>query len=133
MKTAYESAYARYQQVTRAKQSTSLVKEEQNLRLAQNEANINVARAAVDLARINLSYTVITAPCNGVLGRKNIVEGQLLQPGQVVANIVDFTFLSFLLYDRPYVRQALRRMPNWHAVGRQLRNVKNIGFIVKRT
>lgn len=89
IKTAYELAHARYQQMVRTKQTTSLVKEEQSHRLTQSEAGINVAEAAVELARLNLSYTIITAPCNGVLGRKEIVEGQLLQPGQTVVNIVD--------------------------------------------
>ena len=89
IKTAYELAKARYEQVVRAKESTSLAKVEQSHRLTQSEAAINVAEAAVELACLNLSYTVITATCDGVLGRKEIVEGQLLQPGQTVVNIVD--------------------------------------------
>lgn len=89
IKTAYELSAARYQQMVRTKHTTSLVKEEQSHRLTQSEAGINVAEAAVELARLNLSYTVIIAPCDGVLGRKEIVEGQLLQPGQTVVNIVD--------------------------------------------
>lgn len=88
-KTAYESAKARYQQVSRMKQSTSLTKNEQTHRLGQNEAAVKLARAAVDLARLNLSYTVITATCDGVTGRKNINEGQLVQPGQTMVDIVD--------------------------------------------
>ena len=63
--TAYEAAKARYEQVSRAKQSTSLVKSEQTHRLGQNEAGVRVAEAALELARLNLSYTVITAPCDG--------------------------------------------------------------------
>lgn len=88
-KTAYESAKARYQQVSRMKQSTSLTKNEQTHRLGQNEAAVKLARATVDLARLNLSYTVITATCDGVTGRKNINEGQLVQPGQTMVDIVD--------------------------------------------
>ncbi len=38
-----------------------------------------------------------------------------------------FTILAFLLYDRPYVRKTLRRMPNWRSVGRQLIKVTRIG------
>lgn len=87
--TAYLAAQARYEQLIRSKQSTSSVKEEQNYRLAQDEANIRVAQAALDLARLNLSYTVIVAPCDGVLGRKDINAGQLVQPGQTLVNIVD--------------------------------------------
>ena len=78
--TAYEAAKARYEQVSRAKQSTSLVKSEQTHRLGQNEAGVRVAEAALELARLNLSYTVITAPCDGTTGKKAILEGQLVQP-----------------------------------------------------
>lgn len=88
-KTAYDAAKARYQQVSRMKKSTSLTKNEQTHRLGQNEAAVKLAQAAVDLARLNLSYTVITATCDGVIGRKNINEGQLVQPGQTMVDIVD--------------------------------------------
>ena len=43
----------------------------------------------MDLARLNLSYTVIVATCDGVTGRKDIHEGQLVQPGQTMVDIVD--------------------------------------------
>jgi membrane fusion protein (multidrug efflux system) len=87
--TAYKAAKARYEQAARAKQSTSLAKNEQTHHLSQNEAGVRVAQAAVNLARLNLSYTVILATCDGVLGRKEIQEGQLVQPGQTMVDIVD--------------------------------------------
>ena len=93
IKTAYEAAKARYQQASRAKRSTSLVKNEQTHRLGQNEAAVKLAKANLDLARLNLSYTVITATCDGITGRKNIHEGQLVQPGQTMVDIVDGTYL----------------------------------------
>ena len=93
IKTAYEAAKARYQQASRAKRSTSLVKNEQTHRLGQNEAAVNLAKANLDLARLNLSYTVITATCDGITGHKNIHEGQLVQPGQAMVDIVDGTDL----------------------------------------
>lgn len=80
---------ARYEQVLRIKHSTSLTKEEQTHRLGQNEATVRLAQAAVDLARLNLSYTVIVATCDGVTGRKDIHEGQLVQSGQTMVDIVD--------------------------------------------
>lgn len=43
----------------------------------------------MDLARLNLSYTVVLAPCDGVTGSKDIHEGQLVQPGQVLVDVVD--------------------------------------------
>ena len=82
VKTAYDAINARYEQALRMKHTTSLIKEEQTHQLGQNEA-------AVDLARLNLSYTVIIATCDGMTGRKAIHEGQLVQPGQTLVDIVD--------------------------------------------
>lgn len=87
--TTYVAAKARYEQVSRAKHSTALSKDEQTHRLGQNEAVVRLAEAALDLARLNLSYTVIVATSDGVTGRKDIHEGQLVQPGQTMVDIVD--------------------------------------------
>ena len=61
VKTDYEATKARYEQLLRQKQSTSLVKQEQTQRLDQNESAIKLAEAELELARLNLSYTVILA------------------------------------------------------------------------
>ena len=79
--TAYLTAHRRH--------SMTLVKSEQGHHIQQSQAAIDVARAQVKLARLNLSYTVIVATADGVLGRKNIHEGQLIQPGQTMVDIVD--------------------------------------------
>lgn len=89
VKTAYDAINARYEQALRTRHSTSLSKNEQAHRLGQNEAAVRLAQAAVDLAKLNLSYTVIVATCDGVTGRKDIHEGQLVQPGQTMVDIVD--------------------------------------------
>lgn len=89
IKTAYDAINARYEQALRTRHSASLSKNEQTLRLGQNEAAVRLAQAAVDLAKLNLSYTVIVATCDGVTGRKDIHEGQLVQPGQTMVDIVD--------------------------------------------
>jgi membrane fusion protein (multidrug efflux system) len=89
VQTAYASAQARYDQVSRAKNTTSLVRDEQTHRLSQTEAGQQLAEAALELAQLNLSYTVIVATCDGVTGRKSIHEGQLVQPGQTMVDIVD--------------------------------------------
>ena len=88
-KTTYDASKARYELLLRQRRSTSLMKQEQTQRLDQTEAGIKLAEAALDLARLNLSYTVIIAPCDGTTGRKNIQEGQLIQPGQTIVDIVD--------------------------------------------
>ncbi len=87
--TAFEAMQARYEQALRIRRSTSLQKDEQSRRLGQNEAAVRLAQAAVELAELNLSYTVIRATCDGVTGRKDIHEGQLVQPGQTMVDIVD--------------------------------------------
>lgn len=89
VQTNYEVSKARYELLLRQRQSTTLVKQEQTHRLEQTDAGIKLAQAALELARLNLSYTVILAPCDGTTGRKEIQEGQLIQPGQTLVDIVD--------------------------------------------
>lgn len=89
IQTNYEASKARYELLFRQKQSTALVKQEQTQRLEQTEAGIKLAEAGLKLARLNLSYTVIVAPCDGTTGRKEIQEGQLVQPGQTLVDLVD--------------------------------------------
>ena len=89
IKTNYEAMKSRYDMLVRQKQSTRLVKTEQTQRLEQRKADIKAAKAAYDLAKLNLSYTVITAPCDGVASKKNIQLGQLIQPGQNLLSLVE--------------------------------------------
>jgi membrane fusion protein, multidrug efflux system len=89
IRTAYETLRAKYDMLLKQKKSTSLTKVEQTQRLKQQDAGIEVARAAVALSRLNLSYTVIVAPCDGVVGRKTIQDGQLVQVGQTLLSVVD--------------------------------------------
>ncbi|MBQ3260802.1 MAG: HlyD family secretion protein [Alistipes sp.] len=89
VKTNFEALKARYDLLQRQRTSTSLVKQEQNERLDQTKAGIKLAEAALELAKLHLSYTVIIAPCDGITGRKNIQEGQLIQPGQTIVDMVD--------------------------------------------
>jgi len=88
-KSRYEAAQARASQATASREATAGVRSEQQQRLGQTAAGTSVAEAAVNLARLNLSYTVITAPCDGYIGRKTIHVGQLVQPGQLLVSVVD--------------------------------------------
>lgn len=89
MNTTYLAAKARYDMLCCQKESVQSVSREQNTRLGQNEAGIKLAEAALELARLNLSYTVVLAPCDGYTGRKEILQGQLIQPGQTLVDVVD--------------------------------------------
>jgi membrane fusion protein (multidrug efflux system) len=53
------------------------------------QADIKRKQAALQLAQLNLSYTIIRAPYPGRLGRKNILDGQQIQPGQPLVSIIN--------------------------------------------
>ena len=88
-KAQFDAAAARYEGARSRQQATSQVLGEQQQRLGQSTAGESVAEAQVNLARLNLSYTVILATCDGTMGRKDIHEGQLVQPGMQLGRIVD--------------------------------------------
>ncbi len=52
------------------------------------EARLAAARAVRDQAALQLSYATIEAPVSGMVSRKQIEPGQLVQPGQLVLSIV---------------------------------------------
>lgn len=88
VKTEYDAQKAAYETLVNQKQSANLSTTEVKSRLGINDAEIKRTKAALDMARINLSYTVIIAPYDGVMGRRTISEGQLIQPGQQIGTIV---------------------------------------------
>jgi membrane fusion protein (multidrug efflux system) len=49
---------------------------------------VQAAQAALDLAKLQLSYTVIRAPAAGTVSRLAARVGQMVQPGQNVAQLV---------------------------------------------
>ena len=51
-------------------------------------SKIEAARAARDAAALQLSYAVVTAPMDGVVAKKSVEVGQLVQPGQPVMTVV---------------------------------------------
>lgn len=51
-------------------------------------AAIAAAKAAVQEAELNLSYTKIVAPASGRIGKKTVEEGQRIEPGQALLTIV---------------------------------------------
>ncbi|HYL57444.1 MAG TPA: HlyD family secretion protein [Candidatus Acidoferrales bacterium] len=56
--------------------------------IASREAAVKSAQAALDQALLNLEYTRIVAPMNGVVGHKTVEVGQQVQPGQQMLAIV---------------------------------------------
>ncbi|MGM8363224.1 HlyD family secretion protein [Flavobacterium sp. ARAG 55.4] len=53
------------------------------------EANIKRAEALLESAKLNLSYTVVTAAIDGQVSKIDIQPGQLVQPGQSLFYIIN--------------------------------------------
>jgi len=50
---------------------------------------VDQRKVDVDYAKLQLSYTIIKAPSSGVVSKKNVQIGQLVQAGQTLFNIVN--------------------------------------------
>ena len=61
---------------------------EVNTRKQNVAAAIERAEAAVEMAKLNLSYCVVVAPCDGKLGRRSIEEGQMVNAGTTITYII---------------------------------------------
>jgi membrane fusion protein (multidrug efflux system) len=57
-------------------------------RAAAAEARVMQMRAAVSQAELNLEYASVKAPAGGVVSRKTVEVGQVIQPGQALMSII---------------------------------------------
>jgi membrane fusion protein (multidrug efflux system) len=55
--------------------------------IAQSEAAIAAQRAALDAAKLNIGYSSITAPQDGVIGQRQVKPGQLVGVGSQVTTL----------------------------------------------
>ena len=92
-KAQLEAQILQYQAVANTKTTSELSVNEVQSRLGMNDAEIKRTENALAMAKLNLSYTVITAPHDGIMGRRTVNIGQLLNPSQQVATIVDINNL----------------------------------------
>ena len=89
VKAHYDVAESDYSAAKNALRTNEARIAELKTHFALLQADIKRKQAALELARLNLSYTIIRAPYSGRLGRKNILEGQQIQPGQPLVSIVN--------------------------------------------
>ena len=61
---------------------------EVSTRKQNTAAAIERAQAALEMAKLNLSYCVVAAPCDGKLARRSIEEGQSVSAGTTITYIV---------------------------------------------
>lgn len=88
IKSEYEDAQAKYNLLQKQKTSAELQTEEISKRTNSAEAVILRRQADLQTAELNLSYTVVTAPYDGYVGRRTLGEGQLVQGGQILTHII---------------------------------------------
>jgi membrane fusion protein (multidrug efflux system) len=61
----------------------------QQAKAGSANAVVQTRQAAVAQARLNLGYTTIVSPVNGITGKRNVQVGQVIQPGQPTTSVVD--------------------------------------------
>lgn len=57
--------------------------------LQVTNTGVDQRQADVDFAKLQLSYTQIVAPASGIVSKKSIQKGQLVQPGQTLFSVVN--------------------------------------------
>jgi len=88
MNTEFQAAKSAYDALVKQQNTSRLSVAEIQTRLALNEADIKRTKAMLDMAQLNLSYTIIQAPYDGTMGRRLINPGQLLNPSQQLTTII---------------------------------------------
>lgn len=85
-----QSEYARSQELF----ARQLVSADQHERL---RSELEVQRSAVEIAKLEVSYTRIVAPISGVVAERMVKQGNLIQNNQALFRIVDNTRLEAVL------------------------------------
>ena len=71
-------------QVSAARQQVAVARQQ----IAVAQAVAQQRQAELDNARLQLSYTTLIAPANGIVSKKNVQPGQVVAPGQQLMGLV---------------------------------------------
>ena len=91
LETEYKATQQKLEAVRKQKKTALAGVNEAQTHRGNTEATIERMMAAVEMARLNLSYCVVTAPCDGKLGRRALEEGQMVNAGQTITYIMPNT------------------------------------------
>jgi membrane fusion protein (multidrug efflux system) len=89
IKTSFEIAKSEYKAVQNTYKTAKGRINDVDSQLAVAKANVQQKEAIVATIQLNLTYAVITAPADGIMGDKTLQVGQLIQKGQTLGFIVD--------------------------------------------
>ncbi|MDR2236967.1 MAG: HlyD family secretion protein [Chryseobacterium sp.] len=88
VKASFEQAKANLMALEQQKNAVRAGASEQQTKVAPVKSQIQQSAASLNNAQLFLSYTVVTAPYDGWVGKKTIQEGQLIKEGQALVQIV---------------------------------------------
>lgn len=88
VKADYESAQAHFQEMRERIQSSNLSTSQAQANVPTMQTNIASKQAVADNAALFLSYTIITAPYDGWVGKRTLQPGQMVKEGQSLLSIV---------------------------------------------
>lgn len=88
IKASYDQAKANLMALEQQKNAVRAGANEQETKVAPAKSQIQQSSASLNNAKLFLSYTVVTAPYDGWVGKKTIQEGQLIKEGQALVQIV---------------------------------------------
>lgn len=89
--TAEKQLQVLQQQKNQASKQTNAVSSQSSatsMQIGTANSTIKQRQVDVDDAKLMLSYTVVTAPADGIVSKVNVQEGQFLQTGQATFSIV---------------------------------------------
>jgi RND family efflux transporter MFP subunit len=119
---------------TKLLESRAISREEFDTRVSGSEqaaANVAAAEAALDVAALNLTFTRVTSPINGVVGRAEITTGNLVQPGQNLLTTVvsiDPIYVEFEGDEQAYLKYNAMARRGERASSRDAQNPVWVGL-----
>lgn len=87
-KAAYEISLAQLHTIQEEYNAAQLNTSKEKANELPARANIDIKKAAKNNAEVFLSYTIVTAPYDGFVGKRTIQPGQFVKEGQTLVNVV---------------------------------------------
>lgn len=98
--------YERYQKLAQTGAAAAATLDQRRQTFLAAQANIAGARAAVDTARLNYSFTEVRAPIAGRISRKLVTEGNLVRENETLLTTIvqlDPVYFYFDIDERSYL------------------------------
>lgn len=98
--------FERYQKLTQTGAAAAATLDQRRQTFLAAQANIAGARAAVETARLNYSFTEVRAPISGRISRKLVTEGNLVRENETLLTTIvqlDPVYFYFDIDERSYL------------------------------